>query len=206
MKDAALSRTLRVKDKRTARAFADPLRRRLLLTFVGREQALAEVAHASRLDLKRLHYHVTALKKLGLVAVTRTQRRAGRPIKFYRAVADAFFVPAELETAPPHVRLTADLRTALNRAREASREGVLYDVDDNGIARMRMLGVPSSGSRTSAEIWRFVRLVPDDAPRLAAAMERIINTHASDRPGANAYLVHFAFAPVPIPVAKKPRR
>jgi len=71
MKDDTLSRAHRVSDRRAAAAFADPLRRRLVLELARRERALAELATSTGLDLKRVHYHVTALKKLGLVTVTR---------------------------------------------------------------------------------------------------------------------------------------
>src|SRR5262245_51941050 len=88
MKDDTLSRAHRITDVRAAAAFSEPLRRRLVLELAGRERALAELAASTGLDLKRVHYHVTALQKLGLVRVTRKQARAGRAIKFYRTVAD----------------------------------------------------------------------------------------------------------------------
>ena len=65
MKDDTLSRAHRITDRRAAAAFSDALRRRLVLELARRERAIAELAASTGLDLKRVHYHVTALTKIG---------------------------------------------------------------------------------------------------------------------------------------------
>jgi len=195
MKDDPLSRACQIRDRRAAAAFADPLRRRLVLTFAGGDRSLADVARHTGLDLKRLHYHVTALGKLGLVKIARRQRRAGRPIKFYRAVADAFFVPADVAPSPPHAALHAELRVALTNARDPSHEGMLYHLGEDGGPRMRAVSALQSAP-SHAEYWRVLHLSRADAARLSKDVENCFKSFAT-RVSANAkpYLIHFALAP-----------
>jgi len=196
MKDDTLSRAHRITDARAAAALSDPLRRRLVLELAGRERALAELAASCELDLKRVHYHVTALKKLGLVKVTRKQERAGRAIKFYRAVADAFFVPADTQAQPPHAALARELSASIARLRDASLEGTLYHVSDDGRLRMQAVQRALVGGDAHGETWRVLRLSRADAARLAKDVETCFLAFAArDRRNAKAYLVRFAFAP-----------
>src|SRR5947209_14259496 len=105
MQDDILSRALRVRDAKAAAALGDPFRRRILLFCVTQEYGVAELAKATGMEIKRLHYHVGALARLGLLKITGRRRRGGRAIKLYRAAAPAFFVPAELESRSPSLAL-----------------------------------------------------------------------------------------------------
>ena len=64
-----LSRALRIDDRPRAAALSDPLRRRVILSLVGSGRSLTELSHRVDVELKRLHYHVTALVQMGLVRV-----------------------------------------------------------------------------------------------------------------------------------------
>ena len=196
MKDVILSRAFRVADARTAAAFAHPLRRRLVLLFAARERSVAEMASATGEDLKRLHYHVTALQQLGLLEVARELARAGRAVKLYRAVAEAFFVPEQWMTVPPSVALTAQLRHSLEGVRDATREGVLYYLSDARDPRMRPVQVPGAGGTGTTELWRVMQLSRIDALALSRDIEACLASYAGREHGnAKAYLVHFAIAP-----------
>src|SRR5579864_1235174 len=100
MQDRVLSSSLRIRDRKAAAALADPFRRRILLLFVAKEYGVGELAEKTGTEIKRLHYHVKALAKLGLLKVARSRRRGGRPIKLYRAAAPAFFVSTEIAPEP----------------------------------------------------------------------------------------------------------
>lgn len=196
MKDDSLSRARLVTDPRTAAVFSDPLRRHLVLLFARSERSLAEVASTTGLGLKRLHYHVTALRKRGLIKVTRTQRRAGRPIKFYRAIADSFLVPAGISPFPPHARLHAELRESIAMLRDQSLEGTLYDVGEDGGPRMQSVQGPAHGPAACAEHWRVLHLSRADAARLAKDIGTLLADFATSRSGAGRpHLVHFAVVP-----------
>jgi DNA-binding transcriptional ArsR family regulator len=207
MRDDTLSRAVRITDPRAAGALADPLRRRLLLHLAHRECSIGELAGATGVDLKRLHYHVTALLELGLLVVARERRRPGRSIKIYRAIADAFFVPEEATIGRPEDALVRDLQESLARLRDPSREGVLYHLSDAGEPRMRPVRAAGTRSIPAAENWRVVRLSRADALRMAKDIETYLKALV-DNPddGCETYLVHFAFAPSPDPKPRAPAK
>jgi hypothetical protein len=86
-------RSTTVTDPKAAAVLADPRRAMFLYPFVGRERCASDVATAYGLPLNTLMYRLGRLCALGLLEVTRVEPRAGRAIRFYRATADAFFVP-----------------------------------------------------------------------------------------------------------------
>jgi DNA-binding transcriptional ArsR family regulator len=195
MKDVILSSALKVTDPRVAAVFADPLRRRLILLLAARPRSLGELASETALELKRLHYHVTALRDLGLVIVKGKRARAGRAIKIYGAIASAFMVPASVSLNEPHVALMAELRKSL--AQLSNRQaGTLYYLSTNGEPRMRP--VPATGAQRpgATEHWRILKLSRTDLLRLSAAMEECLTPFAGPKPGVRqTYVVHFAIAP-----------
>lgn len=105
--------------------------RRVLGAFLAAEETVAGAARATGLDLRAVHRDVRALCAAGLLEVVREQKRAGRPVKVYRAVAPTFFVPfsatgaVELPELGPGAaaRYEALYRAALAREfRRAHRE------------------------------------------------------------------------------------
>ncbi len=187
---------MRVENRRAARALSDPLRRRVVLLLIGQQRSAGELACVTGVELKRLHYHLSALEKLGLVVVAGRRARAGRPVKLYRAAADAFFVPAEAMAASPNDALAAELREAQARLADPSRAGILYHLGEGGAFLMRP--VVSQGARQvpAADCWRVLQLSPVEAHRLAAELDACLKAAAERSQGAtNAYLTHYAFAP-----------
>lgn len=43
-----------------------------------------------------MHYRAKTFLDSGLLKVVREEKRAGLPVKIYRSIADAFFIPFEL--------------------------------------------------------------------------------------------------------------
>jgi hypothetical protein len=64
--------------------------------FLGRERTVSQAAAEVGCKLNAMHYRVKTFLEAGLLRVVREQKRAGRPVKVYRSVADAFFVPFQL--------------------------------------------------------------------------------------------------------------
>ena len=196
MPDELLSRAFRVRDPRMARAFSDPLRRRVVLLLAGRERSLGELALAVGVELKRLHYHVGALQALGLVVVAGRRARAGRPVKLYRAVADAFLVPAEATSVAPSAALMAELREAQTRFADPSHEGILYHLGEDGELLMRPVSSPRASRTPTADCWRVLQLSSIEALRLAAEMDACMKAAVDRSRGpTETYLAHFAYAP-----------
>jgi hypothetical protein len=196
MKEPIRSRPLRIGDARTAAAFAHPLRRRLLLFLAAREASLTQIARLTRVDLRRVHHHVTALCALGLIVVVQERPRAGRAIKIYRAVAPAFFVPQNLTAAEPAAPLAVEMEKSLGRMRAMTRSGVIYEVSETGTARMRPVSRPGPGAVPTAEIWQVLRLSRSDAEHLAGDLASCLRRYAQkDSERGEPYVVHCALAP-----------
>ncbi len=66
---------------------------RLFFPFLGRERTVGQAAAETGFKLNAMHYRVRTFLDAGLLKVVREEKRAGRAIKVYRSVADAFFVP-----------------------------------------------------------------------------------------------------------------
>lgn len=83
-------------DEVQAKLLSDPAEKGWLEPFLGAEKSLSEAAADLGCNLDTLLYRVRKFQRAGLLEVVREQKRAGRPIKIYRSVADGFFVPFDL--------------------------------------------------------------------------------------------------------------
>ena len=130
-----------IKEPDAAAVFFDARKRRLILEFARGPRNMQEMSAATGMQLSLLNYHVRRLQELGLLRLVRTKARAGSPIKFYEAVAKAFFVPSYLAPDRPSHYLTNELRAALERAElESDHLGTVYFVDGDRGLRMRHIG------------------------------------------------------------------
>jgi DNA-binding transcriptional ArsR family regulator len=195
MKDKLLSRALRIETDRAASAFADPLRRRLVLRLIEKEYSLAELARTMQIDIRRLHYHVLALTQLGLLTVSRQCRRAGRPIKMYRATSDTFFVPDSIADTTPTDSLLAQLRNELARQRLQSRSGVIYHLGENGEPCMRRIHSADGAAAQAREVCRVLRLSRADARQLGDDVAKIVAGYAGRYETSGTHVMYFALAP-----------
>ena len=97
MEDENLSRTpLVVRDERTAAFLNDEAKARLLFPFIAREISMAQAALEVGLKLNVMGYWVKRLLEMGLIEMTRLERRHGSPIRHYRSVTDQIIVPIAL--------------------------------------------------------------------------------------------------------------
>jgi DNA-binding transcriptional ArsR family regulator len=195
MEDNFRSRAFRVASPEAAKIFLDPKRRRILAFFLGRERSLAEAGRALAMPLNRLSHHVGTFLRLGLLVMVRVQKRAGRPIRYYRACADAFRVPAGLMRERAGDALAQELRAALAQAEAISGPGdLLFYLDEGG--RPRMERSASEAESDACEYWRVLTLNPREARELARSLAGLLRDY-ENRParGSAAYLVHVAVAP-----------
>lgn len=189
-----LSRALAVTEPRAAAALIDPVSQAMILAFAGRPRAIAEVAREREFDLKRLHHHVLRFCRLGLLEVAETRARAGRPVKLYRTVAEAFFVPHEAAPELYTERLARQLREGLARTARKPGKGFVFYVDGDGIPRTQAArgGEPLE----AAEMWRMLRLSPEEMAALSAELDELLNRYLrNEKPGGRPYLLHAAVAP-----------
>ncbi|MBV9881913.1 MAG: hypothetical protein JO276_02795 [Sphingomonadaceae bacterium] len=194
MKAGKLSR-VHVRDARTAAIFTDPRLRRILLWFTRSPKSIGETAALLGMDLKRTHYYVRKLVRLGLLFVAEERARAGRPILHYRAAGDSFFVPSEVAPKGFGEELARELRESLAIEAARSEGGILFTAAKGGSPRGRVVG--QRGAAGAVEMWRVLRLAPKQAAALKRDMTALLNRHqkiAAER-GGTAYLVHAAVAP-----------
>jgi DNA-binding transcriptional ArsR family regulator len=204
MPDHSLSSAHRVASPPAAAAFANPLRRRLILMLAQQERSAGDLAAATGMDLKRLHYHLGALVRLGLVVVTRHRPRAGRPVKLYGAVAQCFFVPAEAAPATPDHPLADELRAALATHAGAAQRGTLYQCTEAGAFLIRPIASDPPPPLPASEAWRVLALSAAQARRLATELDACLKAAARRSQGQGegqgqgalrSYLAHIALAP-----------
>ena len=86
----------KISNASTAALLLNPAKSQYLERLMQREWTIAALSADLAHDLSSVHYHVGQLVRHGLVCVTRTQKRAGRAVKHYRASAASFFVPFAL--------------------------------------------------------------------------------------------------------------
>ena len=84
---------LRITNPEQVRLLTDPVSKNYFKPFLGQELSVSGAAEVCGCSLNTMLYRVRTFLKAGLLEITRVQKRKGRPIKAYRAVADAFFIP-----------------------------------------------------------------------------------------------------------------
>jgi predicted transcriptional regulator len=87
------ARWITVSDPKAAKFLSSPEKAYFLYPFIGQERSVADVAKHYSLATNTVLYRVQTLVRLGLIRQTRIESRRGRPVRYYRAVADALFVP-----------------------------------------------------------------------------------------------------------------
>lgn len=189
---------MKIADPVQLAAFENRLRCRVLVTCATAERSLSDLQRLLTTPLPKLHYHVRRLLEAGLLTVGRTQPRAGRAVRFYRAVAERFLVPQDAQPALPGEELATELRKLLND--ELGRGGeisMLYEPGPaEGTMLMRMVRPEPEPSR-GFEVWRILHLTPARRQALAKELAALLERYGAEEPGVGAepYLVHAAFAP-----------
>lgn len=114
-----------------------PVLRRLMLG----EWAVADLARACGLPLNAAHHRVQMLLRQGLAQVARTRPRPGRPVRLYRAAAEAFFVPYTATPAASPEALVAQREQAFTRrfdqALLALGQSLVHDEREVGVRLYR---------------------------------------------------------------------
>ena len=194
MEDTVLTRPLRIEAPDQVAVFLDSKRRRILVSFMGRERSLSEAAAALAIPLNLLAYHVGRLLRLGLLQVVREQKRAGRPIRYYRAAADSFLIPAAAMGRRVGDGLTAELRSALDRADPLSgASDMLVVLDEAGKPRLERRG--GNLDADACEYWRVLTLDRDQARLLTRDLRALLRRYeGTPGRGKRPYLAHVGLA------------
>lgn len=154
-----------------ARALIGLKTTQLLEPFMKRELTLGEAATELGVKLPALLYHVNKFIAFGLLEVTRTKARTGRPLKLYRSTARSFFVPYYLTPSETLAQLLSELMAPTEQRFHREAAHTLQTLDpDWGLN----ISCPSDEGISYALAPRATKFVPEliksvlkpDAPAL----------------------------------------
>lgn len=133
------SRFLVVEDPKAGAALTDLTLLPLMAHFLRSTSSASEAAGVLDADLDDVYYRVRKLERLGLLELAETRARAGRPIKRYRAAAEAFFVPFTVLPQETLARALAESsRFTEERRADATARALLELADDPGAWGFRL--------------------------------------------------------------------
>jgi hypothetical protein len=191
------SRAHRISGRAEAMALDHPVRSRLLLACAPRERSLTELAREFGQPLPKLHYHVGRLTACGLLRQERAEPRAGRPIRYYRAVAESFLISLADMGETLAEGLNRELRRSLAEQTNLGEFSLFYHTDEMGRFRVRMIDRDGRPRGTNVfEHWKVLRLTAEQRMGLAEEIAAVIARYeAAGSSAGELFLVHAAFAP-----------
>lgn len=80
-------------EKQSSALLLEDLNRKIVQVCIPEARTLSELADLLHTEMNPLHYRVQRLLKAGFLSISHIEKRAGRPIKHYRATQETFFVP-----------------------------------------------------------------------------------------------------------------
>ena len=193
MQSIEQSREFRVQSAVQAAALENRLRARLLMACATAERSLSDLEKLTGQSLSKLHYHVGRLQAAKLLVVSRELTRAGRPIRFFRAVAEGFIVPQELLGELPGDALATELRRSLQSNR--GEVALHYAADASGNLTMKLVRDESEHAPKAMELWQVFKLTREQRDALAGELLELFQRYAKADTGGEIVLAHAAFAP-----------
>lgn len=202
--------TLRtVEDEVQARLLSDPQSLSFLEPFLAREASASQAARELGRPLDTVRYRVRRFLDAGLLRVTREERRPGRPIRYFRTVADGFVVPFALT---PYAELEERLRATLRATDETFVRAAARSLRHHGLEARRVyrdrdgrirnetadrLAPPHEHRDPIEALSMEVRLSPNGARTLLDRLYALARElEASDEAGGEPFMFAFRLAPV----------
>ncbi len=214
---------LELADPEAVRVVTDPKARRYLEPLVGQERSAGQLAKHLGVDLSSALYRLKQFSRLGLVEQTRLEPRRGRAVRYYRAVADGFYVPfgatphATTETLSPHTFETSQQLLDKSVARawaEAAGEPLALGIHlyRHADGRLYQNVTPHPGdaapnrffehllepsSEAVWDTWGVRRLSRDEAKKLQRELASVFKRYQpSEEKADREYVVRLAMAPL----------
>lgn len=201
-----------VSDPRAAAVLTDPNALEWLRPFIGCDLSVGEAARQEGVNPNTLYGWVKRLEAVGLIRVVREERRKGRAVKRYRAVADAFFVPFSTTPYPTleDALATLDkgweqrLRSHVVKARQQAVETWGYLIKRHASGTL-MLASAKDGEEVDflddhapavLSSWSdLVYLTEAEAKALQRLLRGLLEAH-EPAPGREQYALRIGLAPV----------
>lgn len=204
-----IAETLEVTDPRVGLFLVSRVKARYLFPFIHKDCSLSEAAKVLNTTLIKLRYWVTKMEALGLIQVTRLEKRKGSPIKYYRSVARKFTfalgrLPASEvdeilfnETELPTYQRASKALAETGRKNVKEWQLQVYMSDQTTIQVI----LPKHGSLEDAEIsniWWLYRLTPEQAKTFRDELTELnlrYNKLSEENPKTTAlYISHLMLA------------
>ncbi|WP_446666466.1 hypothetical protein [Flexivirga sp. B27] len=176
-----------------------------LAPFLHEDHSVSEAAALLKLPLARVHYWVRSLYADGILEVVAEQRRKGRPIKRYQAIATEFIIPAEFLPEGhfaglmrrSNAEMTEDLLAGSPEWVIAGDFRIWASAPTRGSQdRLPRAGV-DRGAVTHQSMWT-VRITEDEARELQQELNDLRDrwiARSQDESQLRAYHASVAFAP-----------
>jgi predicted transcriptional regulator len=200
------SRILHIQRPEVVRLLVNSNEQPFLLPYMKAEHSVAEVARKLNLDFQLVYRKTKRLERYGLIKQTRTKTRTGRPVAFYRAVADRFFASAKVMSLEQifdllESNLIPKMRKGLmNEYYNAPDQNVGTHFFANEKNHLSVLFGHADPNQTwrprtpTMSFWRYLYLNHETAQQLRQDLEQILSRY--DQPsGKDPYLLHLEMAP-----------
>ncbi|PYE51917.1 hypothetical protein [Deinococcus yavapaiensis] len=186
-----------------ARLLLDLSNASLLSLLMASERNASSLAAELAVDVRKVHYKLTRLCEGGLIGVTREEKRAGRPVKYYEAFDRAYHVPFSLTDAATLRELLGALYTPFSSgALDSMASGLArreahtlsLTLNQNGLLQ---LGFDARPSETHFSTWGAFALTDEQAVTLRARLFALYEEYRalSPREGARSYFVGLTITP-----------
>jgi hypothetical protein len=214
---------LELSDPEAARMVTEPSSRRYLEPFIAKECSTSQLAREVGVDISSALYRVKQFVRLGLITEARLERRRGRAVRYYRSVAEGFYVPfsatqhATTETLAPNT--FAQLQITLNRSIAQAWTEAAGEPRALGVHIFRMPGGGVSENITTLpdkdnphrfferllepdapavwDTWGTRKLSHENAKRLQRELSEVFSRYPpEDNKGNKSYMVRLAIAPL----------
>jgi hypothetical protein len=189
--------------------------------FLGVEQSLTSAAKILKQPASSLKYHLEKFIEWGLVSQTRTEPRRGKPIKYYQAVSDQFFISfanTKHETMTKLIQsmqiplieqyCTDFVRAGFQIRPEAIQGGMCiralenqrYSIDFSATPPPQVEINPHS-MKPLWNSWTTIHLTTEQANNLhheiTQLWSRVIQENAQAQENTRSYTLHLGFTPQP---------
>ncbi len=135
-----------VEDERQAKLLSDAESFRYFKPFIARDRTVSQAAEEVGCNLDTMLYRVKTFLEAGLLRVDRLEPRAGRPIKHYRSLADAYLIP---HSATPYADVEERLRAQMRAGHDVLVRGTAKVLRDRSQEGRRVYRRQDTG-----EVWQ----------------------------------------------------
>ena len=121
-----------VQDEKQAKLLSDAKSFGYFKPFLAKTCTVSQAAEEVGCNLDTLLYRVATLLEAGLLRIVHLEKRAGRPIKHYRSVHDAYFIP---HNVTPYADVEERLRAQMQKGHDLLVQGIakyLRDMEQEG--------------------------------------------------------------------------